>query len=875
LAGAPAGLELLTDRSRPAMQTFSGGRQDIQIPTQLYGALKSLSRDERATLFMTLLAAFKTLLHRYTGAEDLLVGTVAANRNRGETEKLIGFFANTLVLRTDFSGDPNFREVLGRVRATVLEAYAHQDLPFEKLVEELRPERNLSLSPLFQVLFTFRTAPPPVAFPGLAATLLEVETGTTKFDLSLALAEGEEGLSGVLEYNCDLFDEATMSRMLRHFHQLLESVVADPELPVARHSLLLPEEQKLLAGEWKDNRADYPRHLCMHELFEAQAAATPTAVALACGDEQLTYGELDARANQLAHHLGRLGVGPEVVAGICMERSAEMVIGLLAILKAGGVYLPLDPAYPKERLAFMLADVEARALLTQEHLTGRLPAHQATTVFLSGDGSAYAGESTLRPPRSASPQNLAYLIYTSGSTGRPKGVAIEHCNAVTLLHWARGVFSDVELSGLLAATSICFDISVFEIFAPLSWGGKVILVENVLDLLTLRQPEQVTLVNTVPSAMAELLRAKELPESVRTVNLAGEPIAAALIATLYEQKNVERVYNLYGPSEDTTYTTYALARRGSLKPPPIGRPITNTQIYLLDKQMGLSPLGVAGEVYIGGEGLSRGYYGHSDSTAKSFLPNPFSDEPGARMYRTGDLARYLPDGELEFLGRADHQVKLRGFRIELGEIETVLEAHAAVREAIVLVREDAANDKRLVAYIVARSEPPPSSELQSFLRERLPDYMVPSAFVVLDALPLLPTGKINRGALPAPAGLRAESAEAYTPPRDELEQTIAAVWQEVLHTAQVGIHDNFFSELGGHSLLAVQAVARLREHLAPQLSFVAMFQFPTISSLAGHLRSGGDWQPSSEQAEERARQRQQALRQRRHFKQAHLPMGTE
>jgi amino acid adenylation domain-containing protein len=864
LSGATAGLDLPSDRSRPGVQTFNGDRLPIELSTQLSGALKTLSRNERATPFMVLLAGFESVLHRYSGEVDLLVGTVVAGRNRVETEKLIGFFINTLVLRTDFSGDPSFRDILGRVREVVLGAYSHQDMPFERVVEELQPERNLSLSPLFQVLFTFHHAPAsPPEIPGLSMDVMEVETGSAKFDLYLLMRESEQGFAGTLEYNRDLFDDATMTRLLGHFRRMLEGVAAAPDLPISRQPLLLPEEQRLME-EWNGCYADYPRDLCIHELFEMQVERTPEAVALVCAGERLTYRALDERANQLAHRLRSLGMGPEVVAGIFMGRTPESVTALLAILKTGGAYLPLDPAYPKERIAFMLADVQARVLLTEEYLLESLPPHDAVVVLLTGDGREYQEESTRRPPLTACPTNLAYLIYTSGSTGRPKGVSIEHRNVVAFLHWVRETYSSNDLSGVLATTSFCFDISVFELFAPLSWGGTTILVENALSLLTLDTTEGITLVDVVPSAMAEVLRATQLPDSVRTVNLPGEPIPAELITRLYQQENVERIYNLYGPSEDTTYSTFALAERGSLRPPPAGRPIANSQVFLLDKELGRCPLRVAGEVFIGGDGLSRGYYDRSDLTAERFVPNPFCTQPGERMYRTGDLARYRLDGQIEVLGRADHQVKVRGFRVELGEIEAALTNHNAVREAVVLAREDVLGDKRLVAYVVPQSEANPSrDELQSFLREKLPDYLIPSGFVMLDRLPVLPNGKINRVALPPPANIRPTETEEYVSPPDELEDAIAAVWQSVLGAPKIGVHDNFFSDLGGHSLLAIQTVTRLRESLSPELSFVAMFQFPTVGSLAEHLRIGGNRQPSNRRVADYALGRREALRKHR------------
>jgi amino acid adenylation domain-containing protein len=874
LAHAPAGLDVHGDHPRPPVQTFNGAQETFAFSPHLSQALRKLTRNEHVTPFMTLLAAFQSLLHRYTGEKDLLVGTVVANRDQVATEPLIGFFVNTLVLRARFSDDPTFREILHRLRGVVLEAYAHQDIPFEKLVEELQPERNLSLSPLFQILFTYQHSPTSsLEIPGLSVSFMNLETGTAKFDLSLSMVDGERGLNGILEYNRELFDATTIRRMIKHFIRLLEGVTEHPELPISRQELLSPEEQIRLVVEWNDTGRDHPRDLCIHQLFEGQVERTPDDIALICNEEQLTYRALDMRANQLARYLQRLGVQPEVPVGIFMSRSTEMIVGLLAILKAGGAYLPLDPAYPEERVAFMMADVGARVLLTEEQYLERLPVDAGTVITLNGAEAPYASESGERIQVDVDPRDLAYLIYTSGSTGRPKGVAIEHRNAVTLLHWAHDFYSDADLSCVPAVTSTCFDISVFEIFAPLSRGGRIILVENALSLLALRQADELTLINTVPSAMTELLRANKLPSSVRTVNLAGELIPASLIEQLHRQRSVERVFNLYGPSEDTTYSTAALVQQDFSKSVAIGRPISNKQIYLLDPQLQLVPPGAVGEVFIGGEGLSRGYYGQSDSTAEAFLPNPFSEVPGSRFYRTGDLARHRSDGQLDFLGRVDNQVKVRGFRIELDEIATVLGRHAEVSEAVVTVRQEAMS-QWLVAYVVPHPNRRPGvAGLQSFLQAKLPDYMVPNFFVMLETLPRLPNGKVDRRALPAFQNHRTQAIMTHTPPRNDLEDVIAGVWKEVLGTSEVGIHDNFFSNLGGHSLLAIQAVTKLREVLDLQLSFVALFQFPTVSSLAEHLENGGDWRPA-EQAAEHTLQRQEALRQRRLLKQSRLSKGA-
>ena len=588
------------------------------------------------------------------------------------------------------------------------------------------------------------------------------------------------------------------------------------------------ERRKLLV-DWNDTQKDYPKNRCIHELFEAQAEKTPDAIAVLFDCKQLTYRELNTRANQLAHYLRVLEVGPEILVGVFMERSLEMIIGILGILKAGGTYVPLDPAYPQERLAFMLEDAHLFVLLTQQSLVAKLPQHHGRLVCLDADGPTIDSCREENPAGEVSAENLAYLIYTSGSTGVPKGVAIEHHSAVTLLHWAMDVFAREETRGVLASTSICFDLSVFEIFLPLSHGGKVILVENALHLSTLDAAADVTLINTVPSAVAELLRSGDLPPSVHTICLAGEPLSPRLVERIYEQGTVRQVFDLYGPSEDTTYSTFAL--RHPTGPATIGRPIANTQVYILDHHLQPVPIGVAGELFIGGDGLARGYLNRPEASAERFLPNPFSDEPGRRLYRTGDSARYLPDGYIEFLGRIDNQVKIRGFRIELGEIETVLEQHSGVGQAVVLAWGGTSSDKQLVAYVVPKQAFSPStSELRDFLANKLPFYMVPSAFVSLEALPLTPNGKIDRRALPAPDRVRPETV-TFVPVRNPIEEVVAGIWTEVLKLERIGVHDNFF-ELGGHSLLATRVISRLRRAFGTDFPLRLLFDAPTIAGLA-------------------------------------------
>ncbi|MDZ4343796.1 MAG: amino acid adenylation domain-containing protein, partial [Candidatus Binatia bacterium] len=575
--------------------------------------------------------------------------------------------------------------------------------------------------------------------------------------------------------------------------------------------------------------SDYAKDVCLHRLFEAQVERTPDAVAVTFENKQLTYRELNRRANQLAHYLKKLGVGPEVLVGICVERSPEMIIGILGVLKAGGAYVPLDPAYPKERLAFILEDSQASILLTQQRLAGSLAERSARVICLDADWDDIVRESDKDTSRGLLPGNLAYVLYTSGSTGKPKGVAIEHKSAAAFLSWAHIVFTPQQLAGVLASTSICFDLSVFELFAPLTSGGKVIVAEDVLALPKLRTPSEVTLVNTVPSALAELLRVNGIPPSVRTINLAGEPLSAKLVQQIYEATSAENVYDLYGPSEATTYSTWAI--RTPEGPQTIGKPISNTQIYILDDHLNPVPLGVAGELHIGGAGLARGYWNQPELTAEKFIPDPFGDQPGARLYKTGDVARYLPDGNIEFLGRIDHQVKIRGFRIELGEIESVLCQHPAVQQAVVLAREDIPREKQLVAYLVPKESTPTTNDLRSFLQQKLPDYMVPSFFVFLDALPLTPNGKIDRKALPAPDQTRPDLAAPFVAPRTPVEEVLEDIWAEVLGLTQIGIHDNFL-ELGGHSLRATQIASRVRDAFQVELPLPCLFATPTIAGLA-------------------------------------------
>ncbi|RUL78905.1 non-ribosomal peptide synthetase [Dyella choica] len=840
LAGSPSLLTLPTDRPRPPQSSHAGATMPFVLPMALVTQLQSLGRTTQSTLFMTLCAAFNVLLARYSGQGDICIGTPIANRNRADIEALVGFFVNTLVLRTQVDLKAGFTELLGQVRQQTLEAYAHQDVPFEQLVEALQPERHTSYAPLFQVMLVLQNVPMDgMALPGLSLSLKESESVTSKFDLTLTLIESQEGLQGSFEYSTALFDACTIERMAGHFSRLLHAIVAAPERPVGELAMLDDAERHQLLHGFNDaavvDSSTEHGSQTLHALFEEQAARTPDGVAVMHNGVALTYAELNRRANGMAHRLRSLGVGPDVLVGVCMTRTPDLVASLLGVLKAGGAYVPLDPAYPAGRIATMLLDAQPRVLLTQHSLQLELPAIDGMTVIrVDTQSASLAGERDDNPSLLATGDDLAYVIYTSGSTGTPKGVAIQHRNTVAFIRWALATFDRESLAKVLASTSVCFDLSIFELFVPLSQGGSAWLVDNILHFMENAGTLPVTLVNTVPSAMAEVLRARELPPSVKVVNLAGEALANSLAQALYQQPSVERVYNLYGPSEDTTYSTFTLVEKGSNAAVSIGRPIAGTQTYILDAQGEPVPRGVAGELFIAGDGLARGYLHRPELTTEKFVPNPFSSLPGTRMYRTGDLVRYRTDGEIEYLGRIDHQVKLRGFRIELGEIESALQAVAS--EVVVLAREDSIGDKRLVAYLVAHEGQvlPDEARLRAILAQTLPEYMLPSYFIVLERMPLTPNGKVNRGALPAPDMTRSEAG--YVAPRTPTEEIMADLWAEVLKLDRVGIHDDFFA-LGGHSLLAVQLVSQLRKRAGIEMELRYLFSHPTLAALADFIDS--------------------------------------
>ncbi|HEU4561405.1 MAG TPA: amino acid adenylation domain-containing protein [Longimicrobium sp.] len=831
LAGAPAALELPADHPRPVVQSFAGRTHRFRLPAATVEALRAVGRQHDATLFIVLLAAYKTLLARYSGQADLVVGTPVANRTRGETQGLIGFFANTLALRTDLSGDPTFVDVLRRVRETALGAYAHEELPFDRVVEELQPARSLSRSVVFQTMFLLEESRPrPSRMGPVELVPVDVDTGTSMLDLTLGIEQDDDGFVARLEYATALFDAPTIERMAEHLAVLLRGIAADPGAPISRLRLMGAGEQARIDG-WNATDHGYPADSRVHELFAAQAARTPDAPAVVFRGEATSYAELDARSNRLANHLRALGAGVETRVGVCLDRTPELVVSLLAVLKAGGAYVPLDPAYPRERLGYMTQDAGVRLVITTDALGDRLPSG-VEAVRIDADADRIASESPDAPHVRVDAENLSHVIFTSGSTGRPKGVMIRHSSTAILLHWMRENVSDGERAAVLGSTSVNFDVSVAEIFGALCWGGKLVLVENALELPEVADQE-IRYASMVPTAAAELLRAGGIPASVRTINLAGEALPNDLAQALYATGTVEKVGNLYGPTEDTSYSTYSMVERGAERV-LIGRPLASTAALVLDAQLQSVPVGIAGELYLAGGGLARGYIGSPALTAERFVPNPFG-APGARMYRAMDRVRWTASGELEYFGRTDFQVKVRGFRIELGEIETALRAHPSVADAVAIVREDVSGDRRLVAYLIAQAgaEVPGTAGLRAYLRERLPEYMVPSAFVPLDALPLTPSGKADRRALPAPDA-SAAAAHAYVAPRTPTEARLAGIFAEVLGVERVGVHDGFF-DAGGHSLLVVRVVTRLRAALGVEVPVRAMFEAPSVAELAARV----------------------------------------
>ena len=846
-------LDLPLDRPRPAALGYSGAQLPVSLSPAVSVALKRMGQREGVTLFMTSLTLFQVLLSRFSGSHDIVVGTPIANRNRTEIEPLIGFFVNTLVLRTDLSGNPGFLDALKRVRDTCFDAYDHQDLPFERLVEELRPPRDLSRHPLFQIMFTLQNAPGgELALEGLTVQAAGIPSEIAKFDLTLSLRNTPDGVSGHFEYNTDLFDASTIARMAESFAVLAKSAMAEPNQPIASLPVLTEAARHRLLVECNATAADYPTDPCLHHLFESQVMRTPDRVALICNGQQLTYAELNAKANQLANYLQSMGVGPDVLVGLCLERSVEMVVALLGILKAGGAYVPLDPRYPKDRLAFMLEDAGAGVLLTQKKWLAVSAGSQTRVVCLVSEWKQVAAASELGPACAATAENLAYVIYTSGSTGTPKGVMIPHRAICNHMHWMQSCFPLTETDKVLQKTPFSFDASIWEFYAPLLAGARLIMAPpgsrpDKTDLVKTIVEQQVTILQLVPSLLQMLLEPDgiETCTSLRRVFCGGEALPVELQERFFAQTDAALI-NLYGPTEACIDATFWRCARGSDKRVvPIGGPISNTQVYVLDSHLNPLPIGVPGELHIGGSGLARGYLNQPELTAEKFIPDPFNSHPGARLYKTGDLACYLPDGNISYLERNDHQVKLRGFRIELGEIEAVLKQHQAVHEVVVLAGADKFGDIRLVAYVVLNQGWKSSiGELREFLRQKLPEYMVPAAFVFLDVMPLTPNGKLDRHRLPAPDTDRPQLGGSYVAPWTQVQELLAGIWCTVLGLERVGVHDNFF-ELGGHSLLATRVMSRVRGLFGVDLPVRLLFEQPTVAGVAAEVstRSTDDQAP--------------------------------
>jgi amino acid adenylation domain-containing protein len=855
LAEAPV-LALPTDKSRPSLQTFEGARCSLVLPESLSAALKELSRQSGATLFMTMLAGFHALLHRYAQQARILTGIPAANRT-AETEPLIGLFINTLVLSSDFADDPSFVTLLERLRRYALVAYTHQDLPFELLIDELQIQRDLSYNPLFQVMFSWLDAGwSELKLAGLEVNAVAVEDHTSHFDLTLRVGETGGQLRCVMQYNTALYEEATVRRMLDHYEELLRSVVREPQQRVSRLSLLSEEELKQLR-EWNETATPYEAEATLPRLFEQQVARAAAAVAVVTGGREVTYGELNERANRVARYLRNLGVGADSRVGLLVDRGLEMVVGLLGIVKTGAAYVPLDPGYPRARLEYMIADAAVSVLLSErasEQLAKEVAPSVGTLLYLD-DSWAETGSGANLETRFIDPQNLAYIIYTSGSTGQPKGVMNTHRGICNLLLWQQDTYQLTAADRLLQKTPFSFDISVWELFWPLIAGARLVMAkpgghQDPAYLREVIEKEQITIIHFVPAMLPVFLEEAGLEQldSLRKVLCGGEAFNFELQERCFSRLNVE-LYNRYGPTESAVVVAHWKCERDSKrKIVPIGKPIANTQIYLLDRHYGPAPLGVAGELHIGGVNLARGYFGNPGLTAEKFVPNPFSSAPGARLYKTGDVARYLPDGNIEFLGRIDQQVKIRGFRIELEEIEAVLKQYTGVREVVVVDRELKQRERQLVAYVVGQTETPPTvGELRDHVRSNLPEHMVPAAFVFLPALPLTPSGKIDRRALPLP-GKEPSRPTFRSAPLTDLERRISEVWRQVLQVDEVSVDDNFF-DIGGHSLLMVQVQRSLADVLRKEIQLVDLFKYPTISSLAKRLGQNGHQPPASHDAQ--------------------------
>ena len=845
LGNSPPTLELPTDYPRPSVQSHHGASRSFTIPADLSHRLKQLTLEAGATTFMTLFTAFQVLLYRYSGQDDIVVGSPAAVYNRFELMPLVGFWVNTLALRVDLSGSPTFRQLLARVRNMTLEAFDHQELPFEKLVVELHPDRDLTRNPLFQVMFVLQVQHKPsqkLRRTGLTINPIEIDTATSKFDLTLSMAEVGDHLEGSFEYRTDLFDSSRMARMVGHLQCLLTGITADPDRPIDELPILSENERHQILVEWNSTTMKYPRDRCVHQLFEVQAQKTPTAVAVESDDEQLTYRELDCRSNQLAHYLRRQGAVSGARVGISMEPSAEMLIAVLGICKAGCSYVPLDPTYPTDRLACMLEDANVQSVLTQERLLPGLAPHVTKMVCVDAERKTISSETAERvvSPGSTS-ESAAYLIFTSGSTGRPKAVQVSHRALTNLLCAMKETPGFTSRDVLLAITSLSFDIAALELFLPLIVGGRTVIVGREVGSDGTRLGAHLvqhgaTVMQGTPSTWRLLIESGWTGHRPLKVLCGGEVLPRDLADALLER--ARSVWNMYGPTETTVWSSTKEILPGDQV--SIGRPIANTEVYILDSRLQPVPVGVVGELCIGGHGLANGYFNRPELTAEKFIPHPF--KPVGRLYRTGDLARYQPDGEIDCLGRLNGQVKVRGFRIELGEIESVMLSHGGVRQAVAVARDDHPGNAQLVGYFISSGEVVTPGELRDLLRRRLPEYMVPSAFVELEQFPLTVNGKIDRRLLPPLGDVAREGAESYVAPRDITELRLVRLWEKVIGRRPIGVRDDFFA-IGGHSLLAARLFAAMQSTLGVNLPLATLFGASTVEELARLLRQE-NWSPS-------------------------------
>jgi len=812
--GVPA-FELPSDRPRPPTKSYRGARMMTVLKPEVVSALRALGKKHGATLAMIMNAAFQVLVRRISGQPEVVVGGFGQVDAPGGAA-LVANKTNPIALHTRVESGRSFLDLLEELRGVLLSAFDAQSYPFARLVDRLQLERDQSRSAVFVTALSVEAPIEAPRLPGLKASIVATPLAYTRYDFELEIVESQDAVAIAAAYASDLYDPRTIKRWVGYFKTLLGALPEHHSRPIGDLPLLSPTDERELLESFGSAPRTYPTGQTMVELFEAQVDRTPDAVAVIHGLDRLSYRALDARANQVANALIARGVGPGAFVGVLMERTAEIVVAILGILKSGAAYVPLDPAYPKERIDLVREDAALELILE-------------TTRDLEG--------SSLRPARRAAPTDLGYVIYTSGSTGRPKGVAIEHRAAVNFLYWAQETFPPEELARTLFSTSICFDLSVFEIFAPLTTGAALIVAADALELPSLPARDEVTLINTVPSAIRQLIRSGGVPKSARCINLAGEALYNELTSEIYEQTPVGRVLNLYGPSESTTYSTFDVVRRGTEEAVTIGKAVANTTLLVLDERLKLAPIGAVGELYIGGEGLARGYLLRPELTAERFIPAPYG---AGRAYKTGDLVRWLPDGRLLYVGRSDHQVKVRGYRIELGEIEVALRSHPGVLDAAAVVREDASKDRRIIAYVVGRTELS-VSELRAFLEQHIPKYMIPATFVQLPALPLLPNGKVDKKALPVPSDEnQAKKANRWVAPRNPTEEVLAEIWADVLGTRKVGVHDDFF-ELGGDSLRLTPLMVQVWKTFGTRLSMKQFFAAPTVAGVAetvGKMRMG-------------------------------------